>query len=134
MNDPIADMLTRVRNALAVHKTEVVLPASKMKLAIAQLLVREGFLSRVENVSETVKGTTFESLRLLLKYSGPKQPAITNLHRVSRPGRRVYVTKDQLPVVLNNLGVAIISTSHGLMTNKQARKVGLGGEVLCEVY
>ena len=133
MTDPIADMLTRIRNAQAVHKPEVVLPFSRVKNEIAEILKREGYIKSVEKL-ETYDGRDFPHLQLTLKYLGPREPAITNVKRISTPGRRVYVQKERLPKVLNNLGIAIISTSHGLMTNKQAKKAGLGGEVICEIY
>lgn len=134
MTDPIADMLTRIRNALAVRKPEVILPFSKIKLAIAEILEKEGFVKKVEKIGGGSKDNKFDQIKIILKYLGPKQPAITSLKRVSKPGRRVYATKDELPIVLNGLGIAIISTSQGLMTNKQAKKAGLGGEVICEIY
>lgn len=133
MTDPIADMLTRIRNAHAVRKAEVVLPYSKMKFAIAEILQQEGYVKQVEKIESKGKGS-FDQIKIVLKYLGPKEPAISNLQRISKPGRRVYVNKDELPVVLNNLGLAIISTPQGLMTNKTAKKTGLGGEVVCEVY
>lgn len=123
--DPIADMLTRIRNALRVKKSEVIIPFSKIKFSIAKILEEKNFVEKVEisNGQISVK----------LKYKENK-PAITSLKRISKPGCRVYVTKDKLPKVLGNLGIAIISTSQGVMTDKEARKRGLGGEVLCEVY
>lgn len=134
MTDPIADMLTRIRNALAVRKPEVIVPFSKMKLSVAQILLKEGFVKEVEKVARENQKAGINEIKITLKYLGPKEPAISNLKRVSTPGRRVYVTKDNIPKVLNNLGIAIISTSRGLMTNKEAKKVGLGGEVVCEIY
>jgi len=134
MTDPIADMLTRIRNALAVRKPEVVLPFSKMKLGIAEILHKEGLIKKFEIIDKATSGESFDQIKLVLKYLGPKEPAITSLKKISKPGRRVYITKDNIPNVLNNLGIAIISTSQGLMTNKQARKKGLGGELVCEIY
>ena len=134
MTDPIADMLTRIRNALAVKKSEVVLPFSNVKLGIAQVLQKEGYVTSVEKIEKGKVDNSFDELKIVLKYLGPKDPAITNLKRISKPGRRVYMPKDKLPRVLNNLGIAVISTSQGLMTNKQAKKIGLGGEVVCEIY
>lgn len=131
MTDPIADMLSRIRNASAVKKTEVAMPFSKVKFNIAKILKHEGYLGEVA-VAETRKGVS--QLTIKLKYDEKKQPAIKNLQRASRPGRRLYVGKDELPRILNNLGIAVVSTSKGLMTNKQARKEGLGGEIICEVY
>ena len=132
MTDPIADMLTRIRNAQAVSKEEVVLPMSKIKFALGKILVQEGFLEKVEEVK--TEGSKFGELKIVLKYIGKNKPAITSLKRVSRPSLRVYRKKDNLPVVLNNLGIAVISTPNGLMTNKEAKKKGFGGEIICEVY
>jgi small subunit ribosomal protein S8 len=130
MTDPIADMLTRMRNALAVRKPEVVLPFSKIKLNIAQILKKRGYILDAQEVEEP---GAFKEIKISLKYNG-KEPAITSLNRISKPGHRKYVTKDELPVVLNSLGIAIISTSQGLMTNKDAKKLNLGGEVICEIF
>jgi small subunit ribosomal protein S8 len=127
MSDPIADMLTRIRNAEAVRKKQVEMPASKAKTGIAQILKEEGYISDY-SVSEGVKPV----LTIILKYYESK-PVISQLKRVSRPGLRIYKTKDKLPQVLGGLGVAIISTSKGLMTDRQARIEGHGGEVLCFV-
>lgn len=126
--DPIADMLTRIRNAARVHKDEVVMPFSRMKFSIAQILEREGYLSTVEKIEEP--RTT---LRVRLKYLG-KQSKIANITRISTPGRRLYVKKEEIPTVRNNYGIAILSTSKGLMTNKEAKQAGLGGEWVCSVY
>jgi small subunit ribosomal protein S8 len=137
MTDPIADMLTRIRNAAAVNKQDVVLPMSKIKYETAKILVREGWIQGAEIVdsdSEKNKSKVFNELRLVLKYKKSGRSVITSIKRISKPGLRVYVTKHNLPKVLNNLGIAIISTSKGVMTNKEARKNGTGGEVLCEVY
>ncbi|MFH1225874.1 MAG: 30S ribosomal protein S8 [bacterium] len=131
MTDPIADMLSRIRNASAVKKTEVVMPFSKVKFNIAKILKHEGYLGEAV-MTETRKGVS--QLLIKLKYDEKSQPVIRNLKRISRPGRRLYVGKDELPRVLNNLGVAVVSTSKGLMTNKQARRDGLGGEIICEIY
>ncbi len=127
-HDPIADMLTQIRNASKVTKAEVLIPFSKVKEAIAGILVQEGYVERAERVDGPPA-----KLRLALKYSGRK-PVITNLKRISKPGRRIYVSKDRLPWVLNNYGIAIISTSYGIMSNRQARKKRIGGEIICEVY
>ena len=136
MTDSIADMLTRIRNASAVGKREVLMPMSKIKYEIAKILKEEGWISdaSVIKAGDNRKGLQFDQLRLVLKYKKSGRPHITFLKRVSKPGLRVYVGKDELPRVLNNLGIAIISTSQGLMTNKKARKKGLGGEVICEIY
>lgn len=133
MIDPIADMLTQIRNAAAVRKTDVVLPMSKLKFNIAKLLEENGWITKAEIVNpEGAKG--FAELKLTLKYKADGQPKIASLTRISKSSRRVYVGKDELPKVLNNLGIAIISTSQGLMTNREARKRSLGGEVICEIY
>jgi len=132
MTDPIADMLTRIRNSQAVAKAEVVLPSSKMKLFLAKILQEEGYIKSVEKVASS--NGVGEEIKIVLKYTEPKKGAISSIKRISKPGRRVYATKDKLPIVLNNLGIAIISTSKGLMTNKRAKKLGLGGEVVCEIY
>jgi small subunit ribosomal protein S8 len=133
MSDPIADMLSRIRNALAVRKSEVVLPFSKIKMTLAEILKANSYIKQVEKVEAKANGNKFDEIRIVLKYLG-KEPAISNLKRVSRPGKRVYASKDSLPIVLNNLGIAIISTPAGVMTNKEAKKKGLGGEVICEIY
>ena len=136
MVDPIADMLTRIRNALAVSKSEVVLPMSKVKHGIANILEKDGWVQKVEIIKSAAEKNgagSFDKLRILLKYKNG-EPAISSINRISKPGLRVYVDKDKLPRVLNNLGIAIISTSAGLMTNKEAKKRKIGGEVICEVY
>lgn len=137
MTDPIADMLTRIRNAAAVKKHYVVLPMSKMKHEIAKILKKEGWIYDVEVIKEETeknRGAAFNQLKIVLKYKKSGKSVINKLARVSRPGLRIYVNKDNLPKVLNNLGIAIISTPQGLMTNKEARKKGLGGEVVCQIY
>jgi len=128
MTDPISDMLTRIRNAILVHKPEVVVPHSQLKARLADLLVREGYLQSIEVVEDPNK-----SLVLQLRYEDG-QAAIRNLKRISKPGRRVYVKSGELPKVLSGLGLAVISTSTGLMTNREAREKHLGGEVICEIY
>ncbi len=134
MTDPIADMLTRIRNASAVRKHSVVLPMSKIKLAVAKILEEQSLVQKVEKIDQKVKNSSFEQLKIVLKYKKSGKPAIAHLKRISKPGLRVYVGKDNLPKVLNNLGFAIISTPEGLMTNFDARKKNLGGEVICEIY
>jgi small subunit ribosomal protein S8 len=135
VSDPIGDMLTRIRNAvLAGHKTAS-LPASKMKTAIAQILQEEGFIEGFEQV--TVEGKTGRGLRITLKYVGERRerrPVITGLSRVSRPGRRVYAGKREIPWVRSGMGVAILSTPKGVMTGDRARQLGVGGEVLCHIW
>ena len=129
MTDPIADMLTRIRNASAVKKAEVVLPFSKLKYNVAKLLEQEKYVGKVEKV----KTGKFEELKIVLKYS-PQGPAIRHLKRISTPGQRIYVSGKELPRVLNGYGLAIISTSKGVVTNKQAIKQNIGGEFMCEIW
>ena len=130
MSDPIADMLTRIRNANQMRYKEVEVPASKMKLEIARILKEEGFI-----VDFKVKKNNVQNIIVLtLKYSDKKERVITGLKRISKPGLRVYAKHDELPRVLNGLGIAIISTSKGIMTDKQARNAGLGGEVLAYIW
>ena len=130
VTDPIADFLTRIRNANTVYMDKVEIPASKTKVAMANILKEEGFIKDVEYVEDGKQGI----LRLYLKYSNGKERVITGLKRISRPGLRVYARTDELPKVLGGLGIAIISTSGGLMTDKKARKEGRGGEVLCYIW
>ena len=127
MTDPIADMLTRIRNGLAAGKTEVVMPHSKQKEAIAQVLMDEGYITSHKKV-----GDAKAQLSIELKYYQGK-PVIEKVRRVSTPGLRIYMSKDKLPKVMGGLGIAIISTSAGVMTERAARKAGHGGEVLCYV-
>ncbi len=125
MTDPIADMLTRIRNALAVSHKEVVVPLSKVKFAIAKILEKEGMIEKAE-----IKD---KEILITLKYE-KGEPAIKSLKRVSKPGCRIYSGYRELPVVLDGLGIAIVSTPQGLMTNKEARRRRVGGEILCEIY
>jgi len=126
-NDSIADMLTRIRNAATARKSGVVMPYSKMKESIAHILVTNGFLAKVE----VTEAGGFKSLELVL----PEDPAvITSLVRVSKPGRRVYVSSNEIPTVLGGRGLVILSTSGGVMTGRDARKAGLGGELICKVW
>jgi small subunit ribosomal protein S8 len=127
MSDPIADMLTRVRNAQAASKADVTMPSSKLKLAIAKVLLDEGYIAGYSS-DDAVK----PSLTVSLKYYEGR-PVIDELKRVSRPGLRIYKNKDELPKVLNGLGIAIVSTSAGVMTDREARAAGRGGEVICTV-
>ena len=127
--DPISDMLTRIRNAALVKKAEVVLPSSKIKFSIAKILEKEGYL---HGVRETDQGPQ-RTLILKLKYENG-QSVVHKIRRVSTPGRRVYSVAAELPRVLSGIGIAVISTPNGLMTNREARKRRLGGEVICEVY
>ena len=130
VTDPIADMLTRVRNAGMARHDSVLVPLSKTKQAVADILKEEGFIRDVD----TVRSGQWRVLRLRLLYSGRHQAAIRGLKRVSRPGLRVYVARDEVPRVYGGLGVAILSTSQGVMTGQQARNRGIGGEVLCYVW
>lgn len=130
MTDPIADMLTRIRNANVVRHETVDIPASNLKKAVAKILLEEGF---IRNIEELMDGSV-PVLRVAMKYGQNKERVITGLKRISKPGLRVYVGKEDIPKVLGGLGIAVISTSRGLMTDKQARKEGLGGEVLCYVW
>ena len=126
ITDPIADMLTRIRNAGAARHATVEVPASSMKKAIAQILLDEGYIKGFEVVNEGVQGV----IKITLKYNAGKEKAISGLRRVSKPGLRVYAGADELPRVLKGLGVAIVSTSKGVMTDKKARELHVGGEVL----
>ncbi len=130
MTDPIADMLTRIRNANMVSHETVEIPASKLKIELAKLLKSEGFISDYE-VKENGK---FKSLVVTLKYDERKKPVISKLERISKPGLRSYCKAKNLPKVLGGLGVAIVSTSKGLLTDRKARKENIGGEVLCYIY
>jgi len=130
VTDPIADLLTRIRNALVAGHEVVQVPASKMKIAIADVLKKEGFISDFEVVPEGVK----RSIRIDLAYGGKKEPIISGLRRVSKPGLRVYVQKREIPRVYGGLGIAILSTPQGIMTGQEAWRQQVGGEVLCYVW
>ena len=131
MTDPIADMLTRIRNANTAKHDTVDVPSSKMKLAIAKILLDEGYIKSYE----LVENGKFNDIRITLKYGASKnEKIISGLQRISKPGLRVYANKEELPKVLGCLGVAIISTNKGVITDKEARKLGVGGEVLCFVW
>lgn len=130
MNDPIADMLTRIRNAQVARHDTVNMPASNMKKAIAKILLDEGYIKSFDLVDDGVQG----QIKVALKYAQGKQPVIKGLKRISKPGLRVYAKSDELPKVLGGLGIAIISTSKGVMSDKQARLAGIGGEVLAYVW
>ncbi|MBQ1705268.1 MAG: 30S ribosomal protein S8 [Clostridia bacterium] len=130
ITDPIADMLTRIRNAGTARHATVDVPASGMKKAIAQILLEEGYIKAYDMIDEGVQGT----IRITLKYNANKEKAITGLRRVSKPGLRVYAGADELPRVLKGLGIAIVSTSKGIMTDKKAREMHVGGEVLAFVW
>jgi small subunit ribosomal protein S8 len=128
MTDPIADMLTRIRNAQMVEQAVVAMPSSKVKLAIARVLQDEGYIDAFKVSSDPVKPV----LEIALKYYAGR-PVIEKIERVSKPGLRIYKSKDDIPRVMNGLGIAIVSTSHGVMTDRKARATGVGGEVLCIV-
>ena len=130
MTDPIADMLTRIRNALRANKETVEVPASNMKKAIADILLNEGYISGVELQEDGYNG----KLLLTLKYVGKKKPVINSLKRVSRPGLRVYSDVETMPKVMDGLGIAILSTNKGILTARQAKSQNVGGEVLCYIW
>jgi small subunit ribosomal protein S8 len=135
MTDPIADMLTRIRNAVRARHTRVDVPASGLKLEIARILQSEGYIQSFKVVEEPLeRGSTTKSLRIALKYGPRGERVISGIERVSRPGRRVYFGRDDVPRVLGGLGTSILTTSHGVMTGREAAKVGVGGEVLCNVW
>ena len=127
--DPVADMLARIRNALLAHHEAVEIPHSKLKTRIAEILKQEGYISDF-----SVQGEQARSLKVQLKYGEGRRPAIIGLRRTSRPGRRVYVRHKDIPSVLNGMGISIISTSHGVVTDRDARKQSIGGEIFCEVW
>ena len=130
MTDPIADFLTRIRNANMVMHEKVESPASKTKIALAEILKNEGFIKDYEQVEDGKQGI----IRVYLKYGPNREKVISGLKRISKPGLKVYCKKDEIPKVLGGLGIAIISTSKGIVTDKEARKLGLGGEVICYVW
>ncbi|ADC91098.1 30S ribosomal protein S8 [Mageeibacillus indolicus] len=129
ITDAIADMLTRIRNAASTNHTQVEIPASNIKKSIADILLNEGYITKFEVVEDGKQGI----IRLTLRYAG-KKPVITGLKRISKPGLRVYAGADEMPRVLGGLGIAVVSTSKGLMTDKAARKLGIGGEVLAYIW
>ena len=130
VTDTIADMLTRIRNANQMRYQEVSVPASNLKVSLAKILKEEGFIEDYKIVNDNVQGT----IVITLKYGQNKERVITGLKRISKPGLRVYAKAGEVPKVLNGLGIAVISTSHGVMTDKEARKENLGGEVLCYIW
>jgi len=130
MTDPIADMLTRIRNANIVYHEKVDIPASKMKRALAEIMKNEGYIRDFQVISDDKQGI----LRVYLKYGPSRQRVISGLRRISKPGLRIYVQKNELPRVLGGLGVAVVSTNSGLMSDRQARAAGLGGEVICYIW
>lgn len=130
LTDPVADMLTRIRNALQAEKMDVLVPASKLKIEIARILRKEGYINDFQYIEDGKQGI----LKLFLKYTPEGEPVISGLKRVSKPGGRVYVPKDRIPRVLNGLGIAILSTSKGVLTDREARRLGVGGELLCYIW
>ena len=130
MTDPIADLLTRIRNANVVRHEIVEVPSSTIKKAIANIMLQEGYLKNIEEYNDG----SVPMLRLSMRYGANKQRVITGLRRISKPGLRVYCKKEETPKVLNGLGVAVISTSKGIVADKEARKLGLGGEVICYIW
>ncbi len=130
MNDPIADMLTRIRNAARARHPRVEMPHSRLKLAIARILKREGFIGEVAEV----ESGRFKAIRIALRYDEEGQAYLSGLAMVSKPGKRVYARHEEIPLVMGGLGLSILSTPRGLMTGRSARKAGVGGEVLCEIW
>lgn len=130
MTDPIADMLTRIRNAIRIRAQHVDVPLSQEKLAVARVLLREGYIAECRPARESVQG----QLRVYLKYAPNGSPVISHISRVSRPGRRIYRTRKELAPVLNGIGIAVVSTSQGIMSDREARQKGIGGEIICKVY
>jgi small subunit ribosomal protein S8 len=132
INDPISDMLTRVRNAIGARQTKVDVPASRLKVEVARILKEEGYITNYS--IKTTEGSQARTLRIFLRYGPNGESVISVLQRVSKPSRRVYLPNDEIPKVLGGLGINILSTSKGVMTGKAARKAKVGGEVLCLVY
>ena len=130
INDPIADMLTRIRNALIARHETVTIPASNMKKSIAQIMLDEGYVKSVDYIDDGLQG----QIKIVLKYAQGKESVIKGLKRISKPGLRVYAKNEEIPKVLGGLGIAIISTSKGVMADKEARKAGVGGEVLAYIW
>jgi small subunit ribosomal protein S8 len=132
INDPISDMLTRMRNAIGARQTKVDVPASRLKIEVARILKEEGYITNYS--IKTTEGTHIRTLRIFLRYGPQGESVISRLERVSKPSRRVYLPSNEIPKVLGGLGINILSTSKGVMTGKSARKAKVGGEVLCQVY
>lgn len=130
MTDTVADLLTRIRNASKAKHEKVDMPSSSLKAEIARILKEEGYIKNVKLINDAKQNT----LRIFLKYTSANEGVISGLERVSRPGRRVYVGKDEIPTVMSGLGVSIVSTSKGIMTDKAARETNIGGELLCKVW
>ncbi len=130
MTDPIADMLTRIRNAIQARHKDVVVPSSRLKLEIVKILKEEGYIKDFTYIKDNKQGL----IKIQLRYTPDRRPVITNLRRISKPGLRRYVGKEEIPRVLNGLGVAILSTSRGVVTDRKARELGVGGELICTIY
>lgn len=130
VTDPIADMLTRIRNAISVRKSTVVMPSSRMKEAVARVLKNEGFIQRYE----VLRDTRFPVLRIHLKYTENREPVLRGVKRVSKPGCRIYTKAENIPWVKSGLGIVILSTPRGVMAGQEARRLNVGGEILCEVW
>jgi len=130
VSDPVADFLTCIRNAIGAKHRKLDVPASRMKTELAKVLLRERFINNFKTIEDTKQGV----LRIYLKYTNDETSVITDLKRVSKPGRRVYVGKERIPRVMGGLGVSVLSTSRGLMTDREARDAGLGGELVCQVW
>jgi small subunit ribosomal protein S8 len=135
VSDPIADMLTRIRNAVIAGHQTVTVPSSKIKIAIVQILEKEGYIEGFEELA--TEGKSHKTLRIHIKFTGERRqrrPVLTTLKRVSRPGRRVYASRKEIPWVRSGIGISILSTPKGVMTGARARQLGVGGEVLCEIW
>lgn len=132
INDPISDMLTRMRNAIGARQTKVDVPASRLKIEVARILKEEGYITNYS--IKTTEGTHIRTLRIFLRYGPQGESVISRLERVSKPSRRVYLPSNEIPKVIGGLGINILSTSKGVMTGKSARRAKVGGEVLCQVY
>ncbi len=130
VSDPVADFLTCIRNAIGAKHRKVDVPSSRMKTELAKVLLRERFINNFKTIEDSKQGV----LRIYLKYTNDETSVITDLKRVSKPGRRIYVGKDRIPRVMGGLGVSVVSTSRGLMTDREARDAGLGGELVCQVW
>jgi small subunit ribosomal protein S8 len=130
VTDPIADMLTRIRNGLATRKRYVMVPSSKLKVELARVLKAEGYIEHYDVSKDRIQPT----IRVQLKYTEENKPVVTGMQRVSSPGRRVYTKRQRIPLVLSGMGIAVLSTPRGVMTGKKAYRLGLGGEVLCYVW
>jgi small subunit ribosomal protein S8 len=130
MTDPIADMLTRVRNGIMANFAKIDIPASGLKIGLAKILKEEGFIKNFKIIKDRKQGI----LRVFLKYNDDKSSVISGLERISKPSRRIYVKAEEIPSILNGLGIAIISTSQGVITDREARKLKVGGEIICSVW